>query len=340
MMNRKTKIVCTLGPASSRRETIRKMVLEGMDVARINFSHGDHTQHAELISAVRSVNATRRHKIKILQDLEGYRIRVGELKRPLELMRHQEFWMSNDAMAQAPVPLDAAIDMRAIRRGMDVFIDDGKIHLKVIAVSSRAFKLEVLQGGSLKPRKGINIPQYRLKADTLTAKDLEDIEFGIRHKMDFVAQSFVRNRQDIQRVVDIVRPVLPGCRIIAKIENQDGVKNLDSIMKACDGVMVARGDLGVSFPIYQIPMIQKMMIRRCNRQRKIVMTATQMLESMTENARPTRAEVSDVANAILDGTDYVMLSGETAAGAFPVKSVRMMRQVIEFTEQSIRKKMV
>jgi pyruvate kinase len=335
-MKRQTKIICTLGPASQKSETIAKMAKAGMDIVRINFSHGNHRQHQKLIDAVRTVNKNLKTDIKILQDLEGYRIRIGHLRRPMELKNQQYVTMSNDRQrAAGHIPLEFDDDIKAISKGMDVFIDDGRLALKVIGRAGKKVKLEVLQGGLLKSRKGVNIPGLRLKANILTEKDQRDIEFGIRNRVDYVAQSFVRNKQDILRVGRMVKPYLPDCRIIAKIENKEGVKNINRIMNACDGIMIARGDLGVSLPIYQIPLIQKDLIRRCTKYKKLVITATQMLESMTENTRPTRAEVSDIANAILDGTDCVMLSAETAVGRFPVESVRMMCQVIDYTEQSM-----
>lgn len=334
MPRKKTKIICTLGPASQRKDTIIKMAREGMDVARINFSHGSHADHLRMIKTIRTANREAKLDIKILQDLEGYRLRLGELKYPVELIKHQQVWMKSTANNVFEIPLDSDIAVHQLKKGMDVFIDDGKIHLRVMGLSKRGVRLEVLQGGVIKSRKGVNIPAMKLRSDILTAKDRRDIEFGIRHKVDFIAQSFVRNARDILQVSRLVKPHLPKCQVIAKIENQDGVKNLTSIIDACDGLMVARGDLGVSLPIYEIPLIQKEIILNCNISNKLVVTATQMLESMTENSRPTRAEVSDVANAILDGTDYLMLSGETAVGSFPVKAVRMMRQIIDYTEKA------
>lgn len=333
MPRKKTKIICTLGPASQRKDTIIKMAREGMDVARINFSHGSHADHLRMIKTIRAANREAKLDIKILQDLEGYRLRLGELKYPVELIKHQQVWMKSKSSNVFDIPLDSDIAVHHLRKGMDIFIDDGKIHLKVMGRSKEGVRLEVEQGGIIKSRKGVNIPALKLRSEILTAKDKQDIAFGIRQKVDFIAQSFVRNRQDIIKVSRLVKPHLPKCKVIAKIENQDGVKNMGSIIDACDGVMVARGDLGVSLPIYEIPLIQKEIILNCNISNKMVVTATQMLESMTENSRPTRAEVSDVANAILDGTDYVMLSGETAVGSFPVKCVRMMRQIITHTEK-------
>ncbi len=333
-MKRKTKIICTLGPASQRKETMIKMAQNGMDVVRLNFSHGNYEEHLELIKTIREVNRELGLNIQILQDLEGYRLRLGHLSHPVELIKYQRVLMRGGTTEGPGIPLDSDIAVNQLKKGMDLYIDDGKVHLKVLGRSKKGIQLDVVQGGILKSRKGVNIPAFKLYADILTEKDKSDIAFGIHNQMDFIAQSFVRNKQDIMRVEKLVKPLLSQCRIIAKIENQDGVRNVVGIMDSCDGIMIARGDLGVSLPIYQIPLIQKKIIRKCNKKKKMVITATQMLESMTDVARPTRAEVSDVANAILDGTDYVMLSAETASGSFPVKSVRMMRQIIEYTEKA------
>ncbi|MFA5089135.1 MAG: pyruvate kinase [Candidatus Omnitrophota bacterium] len=337
-MKRQTKIICTLGPSSQTGDVILKMCQAGMDIARINFSHGDHEQHQKIIGLVRLVNKKYHFSVKILQDLEGYRIRLGRLKRPVELKPGERICLSQDpAHTRGHIPLRSDADLGGIKKGMDVFINDGMLTLKVIGRKGKKIMLEVLQGGMISSKKGVNIPELKLTETILTDKDKRDVEFGVGQKVDYVAQSFVRNRQDIIRVSKLVKPRLPDCQIIAKIENREGVKNVDSIMDACDGILIARGDLGVSLPIYQIPIIQKNIIRRCSMKKKLDITATQMLESMTGSNRPTRAEVSDVANAILDGTDCVMLSGETAAGRFPVESVKMMRQIIEFTEKAMVK---
>jgi len=336
-MKHKTGIICTLGPASQKGETILQMAKAGMSVARLNFSHGEHRMHQQLIDTIRQVNKKYRCDIKILQDLEGYRIRIGLLDKPIEIKKHQRVWMTNHKQGKTKaIPLHFDGDIKSIDRAMDVYVDDGNLHLQVIGFSKRSIELEVLQGGIIKSKKGVNIPQLKLKGNILTDKDKRDMEFGIRNKVDYVAQSFVRNRMDILRVAKIVKPHLPDCQIIAKIENNRGVQNVDSIMDACDGILIARGDLGVSLPIFKIPMIQKDIIQRCIKKKTPVFVATQMLESMTEHIRPTRAEVSDVANAILDGADCVMLSGETAVGSFPVRTVRMMNQIIKYTEQEQR----
>jgi len=311
------------------------MAERGMDVARINFSHGNRQQHQKFIDLIRNVSRHHRHRIGLLQDLEGYRIRIGELKKPILLRKNQRLWMSRQKTpASDHISFDYEGDIKAVQKGFHVYMDDGYISLKVVGHKNDALKLEVIQGGLVRSRKGINIPQLKLRLDVLTEKDQRDIIFAIQNRFDYIAQSFVRSKKDISRVVDMVRPQLPRCKIIAKIENKEGLKNIDGIMSACDGIMIARGDLGVSLPIYKIPIIQKDIIRRCNRKKKIVITATQMLDSMIEHSRPTRAEVTDIANAILDGTDFVMLSAETAVGQYPSRSILMMRQIIEFTEKS------
>ena len=310
-MKRYTRIICTLGPVSSSENMIRKMAMRGMDVARINFSHGDHQQHQKMIDAVRSVNRKYGFSVSILIDLEGYRIRIGKFTKEILLKKNKIFRMSNeDFQGEDHIPFDYAKNVSDIKKGWDIFIDDGKIRFKVIGHDKNDLKIKVIQGGVLTSRKGINIPKLCLQTNIMTEKDRRGLEFGIKNNVEKIAQSFVRNKKDIERVVDIVRPRLPECMVIAKIENEEGVTNVDDIIDACDGVMVARGDLGVTLPIYKIPMVQKYIIRHCNRRKKLSITATQMLDSMIENGRPTRAEVSDVANAILDATDYAMLSGK------------------------------
>ena len=335
--DRMTQIICTLGPASQTYEIIRTLAQAGMDVARLNFSHGDHAYHLKLIETIRAVNKKDGYDIKILQDLEGYRIRLGQMKRPVSLKADEKVTMAHVwKQGSKDIPLDLTDDYRILKKGMQVFVDDGMICLEVTSSTRDRVRLRVVQPGVLKSRKGVNIPDLKLRANILTEKDARDVEFGIEHKVDFLAQSFVRNRRDILKVRKLVSERLPAVRLYAKIENHQGVQHLDSIMASCHGIMIARGDLGVSLPIYKLPVIQKSIIRRCNKMKKFSITATQMLESMTEHTRPTRAEVSDVANAILDGTDYVMLSAETAAGTFPVESVKMMNQVIVYTEESLR----
>jgi pyruvate kinase len=232
------------------------------------------------------------------------------------------------------IPFDYRGPLSSIKNGCQIFIDDGNIALEVIGRSKNRLRARVISGGLLKEHKGVNIPEAKLEFGRIGLKDVEDISFCEAHGVEYIAQSFVRTGRDI---LDVRKSLKPGsrCRVIAKIENREGIKNIDEIIKASDGIMIARGDMGVSLPIYEIPFIQKMIIKKCNRAGKFVITATQMLESMTENLRPTRAEVTDVANAIIDGTDYVMLSAESAVGKYPVEAVAMMNNVIKFTERNL-----
>ena len=335
-IKRKAKIICTLGPASDSVEIIRALAKAGMDAARLNFSHGDHAYHQKLIDNIRTVNKTLTKKVMILQDLEGYRIRVGHLPRPLRLKQGETWWVGTGPTRRKHVlPLDCDFDIRSLKTDMHIFIADGTIDLVVTGHSGKYAELKVLHGGKVSSKKNVNIPGLKLRSNIFTQKDAQDLKFGIANGVDMVAQSFVRNKRDIERVAKIVKPELPSCRIIAKIESIEALRNLDKILDACDGLIIARGDLGVSLPIYQVPVWQKKILLRSNRKNKIDMTATQMLESMIENPRPTRAEVNDVANAVLDGSGYVMLSGETAVGKFPVEAVSMMRKVIEYTEMEM-----
>ena len=330
----KTKIICTIGPASSNYSVLRKMMLAGMDVVRLNFSHGNHARHAEVIHLVRSLNKKYSRRLMILGDLEGYRIRIGKLKKEILLKKRQTLFLSNEVVThdKNSVPFDYEGQLSDIKNGSFIYIDDGNIELKVRSREKQCLHTEVIVPGVLKQYKGINMPDVNLRFSGLTDKDKKDIEFSIKNKVDYIAQSFVRSKKDILIFKDLVKDRIPSCKIIAKIENKDGIRNIDEIIAVSDGIMIARGDMGVSVPIYEIAVIQKMIIKKCNRMKKMVITATQMLESMTENLRPTRAEVTDVANAFLDGSDYLMLSAETAIGKYPVESVNMMNQIIKFTE--------
>lgn len=330
----KTKIICTIGPASNNYSSLRKMMLAGMDVARLNFSHGNHAQHAKVIDLAKALNRKYSRRLRILGDLEGYRIRIGKLKSPIPLKKRQTLLLGNEAAlpGKDSAPFDYEGPLSDIKNNSFIYIDDGNIALKVRSRSKNCLHTEVIVPGILKEHKGINMPGINLRFSGLTDKDKKDIEFGVKNKVDYIAQSFVRSKKDILSFRDSVKDRLPNCGIIAKIENRQGIKNIDEIISVCDGIMIARGDMGVSLPIYEIAVIQKMIIKKCNRAKKFVITATQMLESMTENLRPTRAEVTDVANALLDGSDYLMLSAETAAGKYPVESVNMMNQIIKFTE--------
>jgi pyruvate kinase len=315
------------------------MMLAGMDVARLNFSHADLAEQRQRINLIRQLNKKYRRHIKILQDLEGYRIRIGRFKdkKAIELKKKQTLILTNENVLGEGniVPFNYEGDVRVIPVASHIYIDDGNITLKVKKRIKRYLETEVVIPGALKENKGVNIPDVELKFLGLKHKDKIDIEVGIENKVDYIAQSFVRAKLDILLIRDAISQQLPNCKIIAKIENRQGINNIDEILEVSDGIMIARGDMGVSIPVYEIPMVQKEIIKRCNKAKKFVITATQMLESMVENIRPTRAEVTDVANAILDGSDFVMLSAETAIGKYPVEAVKMMNRIIKFTESQM-----
>lgn len=316
-------------------------MLVGMDVARLNFSHADSFTHQKTVELIRRLNKTYGRHIRILQDLEGYRIRIGrfENRKTIELKKKQNIILTNkDILGEKSIiPFDYKSDLTDIKRGSFIYIDDGNIALVVKTTAQRYLKAEVVIPGVLKEHKGVNIPEARLKFKGLTDKDKADIQFGIKNKADFIAQSFVRDKDDIMVLRNLIKQRLADCKIIAKIENRQGIKNIDEIIEFSDGIMIARGDMGVSIPLYEVPIVQKMIIKKCNKARKMVITATQMLESMVDNFRPTRAEATDVANAVLDGSDFLMLSAETAVGLHPVETVKTMNQIIKFTENNAQK---
>jgi pyruvate kinase len=331
----KTKIICTVGPASSSETVLRRMMLAGMDVGRLNFSHGREKELVSMIRVIRLLNKKYRRRIKILGDLQGHRIRIGALAVPVELKKRQIVSLTQKDIKGTcrDIPFDYQGSLESIKNGYHIFIDDGNIALEVISRDKNSLKARVAVGGLLKQRKGVNIPQARLVFGGISHKDIQDICLCKKHHIEYIAQSFVCTKDDISAVrANLGRDF--KAKVFAKIENRQGIKNIDEIIEASDGIMIARGDMGVSLPIYEIPIVQKMIIKKCNQAGKPVITATQMLESMTENLRPTRAEATDVANAIIDGTDYVMLSEETAAGRHPAQAVRMMNNIIKFTEKS------
>jgi len=334
----KTKIIATLGPASADYSILRKMFTAGLDVVRLNSSHGSHAEHLALIKLVRLLNKKYRRHIRIMQDLEGFRIRIGRLSGETRLLKNRTIvWLTNQAHAEAPktIPFDYQGDLTRIRPKQLIYIDDGNLILRVKQSSPNSIKTEVVEGGLLKERKGLNIPGAHLDFDRITEKDKRDIEFGIKHGVDYIALSFVRDAEDVREAAELIKPRRLGCKIVAKIESREAIANIDAIIEAADGIMIARGDMGVAVPIHEVPIIQKQIIKKCNAAEKFVITATQMLEHMTEHSRPTRAEVTDVANAIIDGTDFVMLSAETAVGKFPCESVLMMNEIIKFTEKAM-----
>ncbi|HLB74413.1 MAG TPA: pyruvate kinase [Sedimentisphaerales bacterium] len=334
----KTKIIATLGPASGDYSVLRKMFAAGLDVVRLNFSHGSHDQHLDLIKLVRLLNKNYRRRIRIMQDLEGFRIRIGRLSGKSRVLKNRTIvWLTNEAGAEGPktIPFDYQGDLTRIMPKQPIYIDDGNLILRVKQSSANSIKAEVVEGGVLKERKGLNIPGVQLEFDRITEKDKRDIEFGIKQGVDYIALSFVRDAGDVREAAELVKPRRLGCKIVAKVESREAIANIDGIIEAADGIMIARGDMGVAVPIHEVPIIQKRIIKKCNAAKKFVITATQMLEHMTEHSRPTRAEVTDVANAIIDGTDFVMLSAETAVGKFPCESVLMMNEIIKFTEKAM-----
>ena len=330
----RTKIIATLGPSSHIEATIKKMILKGLDMVRLNFSHGTHTEHVHRINTIRKLNKKMRRSIKIMQDLEGYRIRVGDLKHPFELKKNSKLYLTQDKVLgnEKEVSFDYEGSLTPIKIGTYIYIDDGKIVLQVKSKDKKRLKVKVIIGGTLHDNKGINIPAAKLEFEGLTAKDKKDVKVGIKHNVDCISQSFVRSVADLNALKNIVKPKNPHIHIFAKIESREALPNLSEIIEAADGVMVARGDLGVCVPIYKVPVIQKEIVKQCRIKNKPVIVATQMLDSMTENNLPTRAEVCDVANAILDGATHLLLSAETAVGKHPPKVIDMMNKIIKNTE--------
>lgn len=330
----KTKIIATLGPASSSETILRKMFVSGLDVVRLNFSHATHFEHLERVKLIHTLNKKMKRAIKIMQDLEGYRIRMGKLSEPLQLKKRDQFYLTQENILgnEQEVPFDYKGSLKRIKRGTLIYIDDGKIMLEVKCVKKRCLRVKVLVSGVLKEHKGINIPGVKLDFESLTQKDKQDMEVAITHKFDYVAQSFVRRAKDIKLLKNIVKPKHAQCKIFAKVESREALANIEEIIDEADGIMVARGDLGICIPIYKVPMVQKEIIKKCHLREKPVIVATQMLESMTEERLPTRAEVSDVANAILDGATHLLLSGETAVGKHPYMVIDMMNKIIKHTE--------
>ncbi len=331
-MERSTKIVCTLGPASNDLGTIQDLIKAGMDVARLNFSHGTHEEHARMILRVREVARSMGRVVPILQDLQGPKIRIGLVKENSVLLHEgQEF-----VLTSSPVPVGNAERVHVsyaslvsdVQEGGIILIDDGNLELTVDRILKDEVVTRVRVGGVLRSRKGVNLPDIKSSSPALTEKDIKDLEFGLTMDVDLMALSFVRSGQDVGDLIRRVRKSGKSVSVLAKIEKPEAVTAFDRILSRADGIMVARGDLGIEMPLSQVPITQKKIIQQCINAAKPVITATQMLESMIHSPRPTRAEASDVANAVLDGTDAVMLSGETAAGAYPVRAVEVMHKII------------
>ena len=337
---RKTKIVCTIGPATKEVETLKKLILEGMNVARINFSHGSYESQKVYIENVKKAREELNMPVALLLDTQGPEIRTGVLEQmPVELKADDVFTLVNDDIVgnKERVSVTYKELYKDINVGTQILIDDGKIELEVIEIKDKDVVCKVTNGGFLGNRKSINLPGTHVNLPSLKEKDVQDLKDGCMADFDFIAASFVRNAQDVK----LIRKVLDenggkDIKIISKIENQEGIDNLDEIIEISDGLMVARGDLGVEIPYYEVPIMQKKFIQKSNNAGKMVITATQMLDSMTENPNPTRAEVSDVANAIFDVTGAIMLSGESAMGKYPVKCVETMNKIATAVEENIK----
>ncbi|MCD6220971.1 pyruvate kinase, partial [bacterium] len=304
-----TKIIATIGPSCISETVLRKMVLSGLDMVRINFSHGTYEDYIKHIENVRKINKMYRRVVKIIGDLEGFRIRIGFFKNRKEIFLEKNksiYLIRNIYGNEKEIPIDYKGNFLDFEKAEFIFIDDGNIVLKIKDIDKDRIKVKVITGGILRQRKGINVPGVKLKFKTLNERDKKDIKFANENNFDFIALSFVRNKNDILTLKKEIGK--KKIKVIAKIENREGIRNIDEIIDVSDGIMIARGDMGVSIPIYEVPFVQKEIIKECKNKRKFSITATQMLESMVENPVPTRAEVSDVANAVLDGTDCVMLS--------------------------------
>lgn len=338
-MNKKTKIICTMGPNMDNIENIRALAKNGMDIARLNFSHGDYEEQLHRINLIKQVREELGLPIAILLDTKGPEIRTGVLvnDEKVQLKEGQEFTLTVEDIEGDVNKVSVTYDQlpQDVKAGDAILIDDGLIGLTVVSVTEKEVLCKVVNGGLLGSRKGINIPGVSVNLPAITQKDREDIIFGVNQGLDFIAASFVRNGDAVREIRKILNDANSDMAIISKIENEEGIENIDEIIELSDGIMVARGDLGVEIPAAQVPHIQKMIIQKCNDAYVPVITATQMLDSMIRNPRPTRAEVTDVANAIYDGTDAIMLSGETAMGKYPVEALQTMVNIAVETESHL-----
>ena len=337
---KKTKVVCTMGPNTNDRELLKKLIENGMDVARFNFSHGDHEEQKSRMDLLKELRQELNTNTAILLDTKGPEIRTGVLKggKRIMLKAGEQFTLTTEEIEgdESKVSITYEGLVQDVDAGRVILIDDGLIELKVVGKSEKEIFCEVINGGELGERKGVNVPNVAVRLPAITEKDKDDIRFGVEQGIDFIAASFVRNAECVLEIKAYLKELgAPYVPIIAKVENAEGIKNIDEIIRAADGVMVARGDLGVEIPAEEVPYLQKMIIQKCNMNFKTVITATQMLDSMMRNPRPTRAEVTDVANAVYDGTDAVMLSGETAQGKYPLEALQMMVHIIQNTEQHL-----
>jgi pyruvate kinase len=332
----KTKMVCTIGPASESPQTLEALIKAGMNVARLNFSHGTHTEHLRKIESIREMADRLRQPTAILQDLAGPKIRIGKMKKEgTELRRGDKFFLTNRQIMgdEKGVSVTYSSLPRDVKKGDRILLADGSIELQVLGSDDQDIECRVVVGGILTSHKGINIPTGTLLAPAFTERDREDLLFGIQKGVDLIGLSYVKEASDIERAKEVLRERSADIQVIAKIERKEALENIDGILSAADGIMVARGDLGIETPLERIPNVQKRLIQKANALGKPVITATQMLRSMVDHTQPTRAEVTDVVNAIYDGTDAVMLSEETATGRFPIEAVQMMAKIAQAAEE-------
>lgn len=332
---RKAKIICTIGPASNTRPVIHSLIRNGMDVARLNFSHGSHESHKKAVELIREGAERYRRPVAILQDLQGIKIRVGLIKNGSVMLKkgsHVLVSPGNGTGDQNRIYISYPHIVHDAKKGDGILLSDGLIHLEVLSKLKNALKTRVVEGGILKDKQGVNLP-FKISTHSFTGKDKSDLGFGVKMGVDYVALSFVRTPDDVKRVRAWLNKRDAAIPLIAKIEKPEALSNIDGILEEAEGIMIARGDLGVEVAPEEVPVIQKRLIVLANKKGKVVITATQMLESMTNHMRPTRAEATDVANAVIDGSDALMLSGETATGKYPVEALKMMNRIITFTEQ-------
>ncbi len=340
MVRRRTLIVCTLGPASNKPAVLKRLLKAGMDVARLNFSHGTPEEHRQTIRLVRKVFRAAGKPVRMFADLPGPKIRVGVLKKePLLLRAGRKILLTTKEVLGTdqvlPVQYPRLTD--SIKKGSLIYLNDGYIQLSVLRVGKGEAFCEVTAGGPLLSHKGLNIPMARMFVDPVTDRDLELVRLGLSEGLDTFGASFVEGPQDVKEIRDLAKTMGRSVHVIAKIERQEALENFEPLLASVDAVMVARGDLGVQVPLEEVPLIQKKLIRRCNRARKPVITATQMMESMVHSSRPARSDVSDVSNAVLDGTDAVMLSEETAIGDYPIETVEWMARICAAAEKEVGK---
>ncbi len=332
---RRTKMVCTMGPATSQPAVLEEMIREGLDICRLNFSHGTHEEHQETLNLIRDINFRLQTNVGVLVDLQGPKIRIGKMEKPFPIQAGDEVFLSTHHKEQNGniLPMVYETFARDVNPGDMVLVDDGKVDLRVIETDkNHLVKLKVVTGSAIGSKKGVNLPFTKISLPSITPKDWLDVEFAIKNQVEWIALSFVRTAEEVQDLKTFLKK--RGCisRVISKIEKPEALENIDAIIQTSDAIMVARGDLGVEIPMEEVPFWQKSIVRKCNMAAKPVIVATQMMESMIENARPTRAETNDVANAVLDGADALMLSGETSVGKYPVEVVRSMQKIMDSME--------